>query len=287
MAASKTETTYTKSPRKYSAMCVGDSLTLHYGILSHDQFYPYFVQGDMQAVGCPIQFRNAGISGDTTSQMVARMASLLRYGTPDMAVIYGGYNDSGNASSVSGSGATTTSIPVQTGHGVRFAVGSYVRISSQSVRVTAVATDTLTVSPALSGAPANTTAVAIDTQVNLQVIAQYLQAAGCTRIMIVGLHYANYSSGGDTTSAQSATFQTLRGLQSAAATAVGATYVDAYAWMRLLILNGTTVRGVVYVQGDHVWHLADSNIHLTGPGENILADAINAAIPAAWITALQ
>lgn len=62
-------------------------------------------------------------------------------------------------STVSGGSATTTSIPVQTGHGTRFRIGTVVAVEVASVRyfraVVNIATDTLTVWPALPSAPAN------------------------------------------------------------------------------------------------------------------------------------
>ena len=52
-------------------------------------------------------------------------------------------------------------------------------------------------------------------------------------------------------------------------------YVDFYDWMRDLIVAGT------YTQGDDTaWHVAVSNAHLNNTGEQILADAIYAAMQA-------
>ena len=62
-------------------------------------------------------------------------------------------------STVSGGGSTTTTVDVQTGHGTRFAIGTAVHVEVSSVYyprvVTGIATDTLTVWPALPSAPAN------------------------------------------------------------------------------------------------------------------------------------
>lgn len=78
-------------------------------------------------------------------------------GTLMEALLGGEYAAAG--STVSGGSATTTSIPVQTGHGSRFRVGTVVGIEVASVRyfraVVGIATDTLTVHPALPSAPAN------------------------------------------------------------------------------------------------------------------------------------
>lgn len=78
-------------------------------------------------------------------------------GTAIKALVGGEYSAAG--STVSGGSATTTSVPVQTGHGSRFRVGTVVAVEVSSVRyfrvVSAIATDTLTVWPELPGAPAN------------------------------------------------------------------------------------------------------------------------------------
>jgi hypothetical protein len=67
----------------------------------------------------------------------------------------------------------------------------------------------------------------------------------------------------------------LRVEQSAAATALGALYVDFHAYMRALIVATT------YAQGDDTaWHVAIGNTHLNNTGEQILADAIYAAMQA-------
>lgn len=61
-------------------------------------------------------------------------------------------------SAVAGAGSTTTTVDVTTGHGSRFSVGQIVVVYVAGVpnirKVTAISTDTLTVWPALSAAPA-------------------------------------------------------------------------------------------------------------------------------------
>ena len=65
----------------------------------------------------------------------------------------------GAGSTVLSTGSTTTTVDVQTGHGSRFAIGTAVHVEVSSVYyprvVTGIATDTLTVWPALPSAPAN------------------------------------------------------------------------------------------------------------------------------------
>lgn len=64
-----------------------------------------------------------------------------------------------NAGSVTAGSPSTTSIPVTTGHGSRFAVGQIVVIGGYPRRITAISTDTLTVYPALPSSPATGVAV--------------------------------------------------------------------------------------------------------------------------------
>lgn len=77
-------------------------------------------------------------------------------GTLLKAILGGEYSAAG---STCAAGATTTSVPVQLGHGSRFRVGTVVAIEYSSARyfrvITGISTDTLTVWPALPGAPSS------------------------------------------------------------------------------------------------------------------------------------
>lgn len=81
-------------------------------------------------------------------------------GTLIKAIMGGEYSAAG---STCAAGATATSIPVQTGHGSRFRVGTVVMIQYNSAlyarAITNIATDTLTVWPALPGSPSSTNLV--------------------------------------------------------------------------------------------------------------------------------
>lgn len=107
-------------------------------------------------------------SGFAASYYLAGLAeglgAAVAYSAPQTSFLeilraaYGGV--SGNSgSSVLGGGATTTSIPVQVGHGVRFSVGDGVMISGVPREVGVVAGDTLTLTQALPAAPAAATVV--------------------------------------------------------------------------------------------------------------------------------
>jgi len=81
---------------------IGDSLTLTYsfGFMCR-QYYPTILQGLLNNAGCHCMTRNFGIGGQTSGQIAQRMAALNYHETPDLAIIWAGVNDFGNAGVVS------------------------------------------------------------------------------------------------------------------------------------------------------------------------------------------
>jgi len=131
--------------------------------------------------------------------------------------------------------------------------------------------------------------VGATTQANIQSMAETLFSAG-TRFVIIGnTQYLNWSTGGDTVSAQSTTYATLKGFQQAAAAALAtahpgqAAYCDTYAAMRQKIVAG------VETQGSNSWHTSANNQHLNALGERYVAEAMLATIQAqpGWLDALK
>lgn len=95
-----------KARNRQAVSAIGDSLTLNYSLaVRPDQHWPERLAVALRDLGCPIQGRNFGISGNTTTQMLARIGVLTQYEIPKLAIIFGGVNDPGNAIS----GATTQS----------------------------------------------------------------------------------------------------------------------------------------------------------------------------------
>lgn len=224
---------------------------------------------------------NLGQHGDTTALMYSRRASVIGSGVPGIAIVYGGTNDPGYASTVQASpSATSSAFTVASGVGPFFRAGAWVFVAGENAQVSTVVGDRVTLTAPLSGGiPATGASVTHDTKKNIEAIAAYIQGQGCSRILIVGMHYFNWTSGGDTTSAQQAGNSALRTLQAAAAATAGAVYVDLYAYMRALIVAGT------YTQGDWAaWHSSINNQHLNVTGQSILADAFEAEIRAqGWL----
>lgn len=280
---SKTQTTYTKSKLYKKLVCIGDSHTYNATLsVFPDEFYTAVLAGLLNANGCNVTGYNRGSSGNTTGQMLARVSTLP---VADIAVIYGGTNDTQYASTVQVSPTPTSTVfAVAAGKGANYQPGTYVTVGAESALILSVATDTITLAAALAnGAPASGTAVAIDTQTNLTAVGNAIRAAGCTRIVYGLMHYYNYSSGGDTHSTPLTANVTMRGLQSAAAAAVtGAVTCNFWTWMDNLIQTGAAT------QGSYSWHVLDGNVHLNAAGELILAQALYATIAAqtGWLAAL-
>ena len=154
---------------------------------------------------------------------------------------------------------------------------SWITVGGVSAQILSITSKAITLTaPLAGGAPAAGAAVRLDTQKNLEQVVVYIHSAGVAlaNIFIVGMHYLNFDTGGDTTSVQQTLASQSRTAQAAAATAQGVTYIDTYAYMRALILSGA------YVQGSASWHVAQQNSHLNDIGEAILDDCFDAAIGA-------
>jgi len=267
-------------PFDLSVAAIGDSVT--HGIVTgvvDDQAlaYPNLLKVSVSRIGAAI---NAGDQGATTSEMYGHRADIAADGTPDLAIIYGGSNDVGRATTVEASPSPTDTVFTVASNIAYYAAGAKIAVGGEAATILSITGSEITLTaPLAGGAPAAATAVTIDTQGNLELLATYAQSIGCERVMIAGMHYFNWTSSGDTTSLERASNATLRGFQEAAATATGAVYVDLYEFMRQLIVDGT------YTQGDWAaWHSSLNNQHLNANGQSILSDAFEATMRAeGWI----
>lgn len=279
---------------------MGDSLTTSapgYGLTAADE-HPCRTAQALQALYPPheIVVRALGIGGNTTAQMVGRKKAMTQFEVPRIGVLYGGANDPSLSSAVNGSAATTTVIPLQSGAGQYYAVGSWVKISGERRQIASIATDTLTLATALSGAPASATPVTIDTEYNLLELALALKVAGCTRVLVHGQHMKNWSAGGDTVVAEEAVYAGLRVAQQAAVAdmigqGIDAVYVDNLAAMRALISSGAET------PLSNCWSAYADNQHINcrrtrgdaagrGGGHDVLAtNAVAAIVAKKWIKA--
>lgn len=261
----------TIGPPKFTAFAMGDSLTyaVNGSVLANQA---YIAQLDTRLSRIVLAV-NGGNSGDSTSSMMSRRWQMIRQGTPNLCIIYGGTNDVVTNDTVKATPTPTSTAFALNTYGAYYEADGWITVAGESAQILSRAGNLVTLkAPLAAGAPATGAAVAHDTQKNLTELANYVKNAGCKRILIVGMHYFNFTTGADTTSVQLARNAGLRTKQQAAATATGSVYVDLYAWMSALITAGT------YTQGDFGWHLADADQHLNLAGQTILADAIEAAI---------
>lgn len=213
-------------PAPHLAVFIGDSLTHGYSQpCTPGKMHPSQLKTLLQAMGANIRPYNQGISGNTTSNMRGRMANYLQLGVPEMAVIFGGTNDTTSAAgTIAASPApTTTGVSVGAGEGVKYSVGGWVVINGQSRQLTSVSTDAIAWTTPITLPVAGNT-VYHDTSQNIQDIANYLIAAGTDRVMVIGCAYVNYASGsGDYYSITTVSSATTSAITVPALTAGGTT----------------------------------------------------------------
>lgn len=136
------------------------------------------------------------------------------------------------------------------------------------------------------------------TQANIETMIQRLKDAGCSRVVVVGMHLLNFASGGDidvdnvTPKTDTAcTYASIIAAQKAAAAARGAVYMDTYNYLRGLILaynagTNTDPRNAPR-SGANGWHALPSNQHWSTYGHTLMATlAKNTITTAGWLAAL-
>lgn len=254
---------------------VGDSHTynISYG-QTMDDFYPARLDGMMRP-GWRKSSVNYGVSGDTTAKIIARLVNVKSTDTGNVAILYAGTNDANYETTVQASPPpTTTTFSVASNYGAAYKAGGYVVVNGVSALVLSVVGDAFTLAAPLSSAPAAGATVKSDIRTNLVLIGNALKARGYTKLIVAGQHYLNFATGGDTVTTPLAAQVALRAQQAGAAQDLGAVYVDFHAYMRALIVTGA------FTQGDALWHVAASNTHLNNVGEQVLADALYAAMQA-------
>ncbi len=268
---------------KYICAAIGDSNTFNTTYDTLPQYYPFLYQADLQGLSASVAVSNNGVSGNTTSQVLVRARLLPATLSGSIGVIYAGTNDLNNSPTVQASPTPTSTVfAVGSGLGALFNPQTSILVNGVSRIVQSVAGDTITLASALPSAPTAGTSAIIDTTQNLIDTASAMAALGYTH-QIMGVHqYLNFSSGGDTLSAQQSLASTTRACQRAAITATGAITADFYNFMRNLIVNGTVVQGAWAA-----WHVADQNLHLNPYGQSLLEACIRSVTPDSWLASLR
>lgn len=253
----------------------GDSHTFNTSFgLTPQEFYPSLVANRPGAGYVAV---NYGWSGDSSAEMVNQVPAFTSDTRPDIATIYAGAND--GPVNILASPAPTTSV-VTVDASARLAVDGWVTINGHSAQITGKAGDEITISPPMPAAPAANDEVLVDTQRNIEAWIDAMQARGVPKIMVIGYHYMNWASGGDTLTTEHPTRAALRALQAAAAASRSVPFCDTLAHMRAAVAAGDVVAG-----DDLSWHVAVGNTHLNAAGEQAVANAVHDAFVAqGWAT---
>lgn len=244
----------------------GDSHTFNVSFgMPEAEFYPAPV-----GLGEGIVARNFGASGQSSAQMLVAVDDLFVEDVPSIASIYAGSNDE-VTQIVASPVPTADSFDVLDAS--KLAVGGWVQVNSESRKIASLIGTSVVLEMPLTKIPITGDDLAVDTFANISGWVQAVKAKGVARVAVLGSHYLNFASGGDTVNTEQSLRASVRVAQKAAALAEGAVYVDTYVHMRALILAGDVA------QGDWaVWHQGATNTHLTLGGEVVLADAIRAAL---------
>ena len=244
----------------------GDSHTSNVSFgMTEAEFYSAMVDASENIVT-----RNFGNSGDSSAQMLEQVDDLFVEDVPSIASIYAGSNDETTQIAAS---PVPTADSFDVLDASKLAVGGSVRVNSEVRKVATLNGVSVVLETPLTIIPIAGDALAVDTFENISAWIQAVKAKGVGQVAVIGPHYLNFNSGGDTVNTEQSPRASVRVAHKAAALAEGAEYVDTYAYMRALILSGDVA------QGDWaIWHQGATNTHMTPNGEAVLADAIRAAI---------
>ena len=256
----------------------GDSHTFNtneatWGVAPH-QFYGPLVAGALGARFLPV---NHGWSGDSSAEMVFQLPALFAGSRPDIATIYAGAND-GAIAIVADTVPTLAQFSVADAYKTRLEPGGFVVVNGDAVQIAARSGNLITVSPGLTAPPQAGDQVEIDTVANIGHWIDVVAGKGVGKIAVIGYHFMNFATGGDTPAVEHPTRAALRAKQAAAAASRGVPYVDTYTHMAGRITDGEVVQG-----DDLAWHVGIGNTHLNVAGEQAVADAVyDAFVALGW-----
>jgi hypothetical protein len=241
-----------------SVSCLGDSQSdaEGFGVHGFDQ-WPAALQASLRDAGYNVGCRQFGNSGDTTAQMLARVADCFIYARPDVSVVYGGVNDPGATISTAQTQANIQAIVKALKHRVvGDGLGSGPTVAGQANLPASgklgdryvVLTDTSTTGGRAGFDPAHHTtisgSVAADANGQKQTVWEFRYPAagelgwgriatnatapltkpdgsllGCTYVVVCSTNYLNFTTGGDTLVTPFASYANVRSAQQAAVTA--------------------------------------------------------------------
>lgn len=301
---------------------IGDSQTDYengFGVLPRDTWAGNLGRG-LRGAGKDVQVRAFGVSGDTSTNVLDRFAAMFLYDTPEIAGIYIGVNDPGNAITQATTQLNIEAAIMALKHGAKGdGLDSGIYVAGQaSLPATGtfgqrlvVLSDTSTTGGAAAWHSSHATT--ITGSATGPTVWEYRQpqagengwgrvAKATTaptvvdKIFVVTANYLNFTTGGDSTGTPYANYTTVRAAQAAAVAAQNVTVhgtasvvlVDLYTFQRSRIVAGTDpdFKNVAYDQ-TRSWHVADTNQHHSMYGHALVAQAVQSAFPSAWLTDLD
>jgi lysophospholipase L1-like esterase len=292
-------TSYAKG-RRFSVACMGDSLTFAAGSgVRADQYWPEQLGIRLRAAGAAAAVRNCGKSGDTSTQMLARIADMLYFDpSPVIAIIHAGYNDPGASIPQATTQANIQAMIRYLRNGCVGQVAGQATLPAEQAEGTKylVVSDTSStggINPELAGSRTgpqvwqSRNGLAGESgwgRLNSQ------SGTTITRFMLLTTHFCNYSSAGDTVdtghAGQNATRKQVYDAQAAAQAAeAGAVLCDIYASLQARIVAATTGDTAT----NYTWHTANGDIHPNPYGHDLIAQCAYATLVAqeGWLAAIS
>jgi len=237
----------------------------------------FYAQRVADALGPRVLAANFGWSGDSSSEMVHQLPEFFADSRPDIATIYAGAND-GPISILADTVPTSTQFTVTNSLRTRLEPGGFVTVNGEQSRVIARQDNLITLETPLSSAPDVGDTISPDTTANIEYWIDEVSAKGVTKIAVIGYHFMNFASGGDTPSYEHPTRLEIRNKQKAAAASRNVHYIDTYAHMAAKVSSGSVTQG-----DDLSWHVGVGNTHLNVAGEQAVADAVyDAFVALGW-----
>ncbi|MDQ0241156.1 GDSL-type esterase/lipase family protein [Arthrobacter bambusae] len=307
---------------KQTLTAIGDSQTTLLNAYQVPGFATWAAQLTrmLRREGYSIRTRAFGIGGERTDQFLARADAVSFYDTPLIVAINGGINDKLQSIADATIQANLQALIKVAKFGVRGdtnRIGSGVTVSGQaSLPATAnqgdryvVLSDTSTtggIGPVGLSQPAKISGTIAGQTVWecaypgqsgergwYRIATNTTTPTACTRVLVIGYGYQNWTTGGDTPSTPLAANAALRADQQAAVTAenvliggnASVVFVDVYAAMLARINAGTDPDfSAVSYDATKSWHAVQNDLHHNSYGHALVAQFVRAAIPSSWLS---
>lgn len=291
---------------QHDVMCMGDSHTDSQTLgVRCDEMYPELLAQNLRDLGAPVRMHNAGINGQTSSNMCDRASQINKFGKLDLFVIWAGANDQNQGFTTNyvrtnlmclahcamfGAVAVVdaeVNLPANKRAGTRYVVRTD---AAGNPGAAAFGASAANVGGAGGGAAANVWECRnANSSTNGwgRIATTATTPTHCPRVMLQGMHYLNFSTGGDN-GASPASYPGLREAAQAAVTALNGgsgtwvVYNDNYAQFYALIQSGQETQGSFNTQ------IADANSHHNRKGNAYIAQFTTTKIVnQGWLNALK